>query len=147
MKPSNSDNGKQILENCFNTVNSLSPLHVNFPIKRSQLLLYCSDSSMNTTYFCLLLIWRHRTFAKGVTFWCWYPSTSIQPHYWNYQTVAFDWHIFITSSLYLTITIYLLANYIKLIEKFCLLIANTIGKIYFKLWFTFLIIFFHWNMV
>lgn len=68
-------------------------------------------------------------FDAGHPIWCWFPPiTSIQPHYWNYQTVAFAWHIFVTSWLYFIITIYLLANYIKLIEKFCLLIANTIGK-------------------
>lgn len=49
---------------------------------------------------------------------------------------------------YFTISIYLLADYITLIEKFCLLIANTTGKkLYWKSWFTFLRAFCHWNRV
>lgn len=120
-----------------------------FNEQRSQLLL-CSDGSMNTIYFCSLLIWGHKTFAKSASFWCWY---------WHYSFPIVPPFNLITSKLWLLLDVYLLSgdyfstkvylldDYIKLIEKLCFLIANTIGKIYWKLLFTFFIIFCHRHMI
>lgn len=101
IKPSKSDSSKKILGNCFNRVNSLFPVCVNL-LKKKITAPPTLFRQLNEHYIFLFIV---HLKAQNICKRCdllmlvWslqFPlSTSIQPHYWNQQTVAFACHIFI----------------------------------------------------
>lgn len=68
-----------------------------------------------------------------MSFWCWYSHYSflvVLPHNLIISKLQLLLDVSLLPGDYFIIKIYLLDDYIKLIEKFCFLIANTVGKIY-----------------
>lgn len=76
--------------------------------KKLQLLLHCSGSSTNTICFCSLFIWRHWTFAKGVTFWCWYGHYSSSQYFHTISLLKLTKRSFCLPCLYYQLTLFII---------------------------------------